>query len=90
MRILGSLESFIGVLHGLPGMLVPGLVILFVVMRGGGAVRVCGGLVEFRGANVGIFGHFFVLSSGSNLAQFYFLSSFIVHPRSGQSLRTAA
>lgn len=67
MRFLGGLESFVGVLHGLPGMFVPGLVILFVVMRGGSAVGVCGGLVKFRGANVGIFWHFIsVLSSGSD------------------------
>ena len=48
-------------------MLVPGLVILFVVMRGGSAVGVCGDLVKFRGANVRIFCHCFsVLSSGAN------------------------
>ena len=91
MRFLGSLESFVGVLHGLSGMLVPGLVILFVVMRGGSAVGVCGGLVKFRGSNVGIFCHCFsVLSSGANSARIHSLSCSIVHRRSGQSSRAAA
>lgn len=66
-------------------MLVPGLVILFVVMRGGSAVGVCGDLVKFRGANVRIFCHCFsVLSSGANLARIHYLSCSIVHRRRGE------
>ena len=47
MSFLGPLESFIGMFQGLLGMLVPGLVIFFPVVCGGGAVRVRGEFMEF-------------------------------------------
>jgi hypothetical protein len=42
-----GLVRFVGVLHGLAGMLVAGEVILFAVVCGGGAVSVRGHFVEF-------------------------------------------
>jgi hypothetical protein len=47
MGIFGPLHGFAGVLQRLSGMLVPGQVIFFSVVRGGSAVRVRGELVEF-------------------------------------------
>ena len=48
MSFLRALESLIGIFHCLLGMLVPGLMISFRVVRGGNAVRVCGKFVELR------------------------------------------
>ena len=44
-------------LHGLLGMLVPGLVIFFPVVRGGGAMRVRSKFVELRSSLVRIIWH---------------------------------
>jgi hypothetical protein len=43
--------------HRLLGMFVPGLMILFPVVRGGSAVRVCGKFVEFGGSLVRFIWH---------------------------------
>jgi hypothetical protein len=51
------MESFIGMFHGLPGMLLAGLVIFFSVMHGGSTVRVGGELVKFRSSLVRISWH---------------------------------
>jgi hypothetical protein len=40
------------VFHCLPGMLVPRLMILFIVMRGSDTMGVCGKIVEFRSSLV--------------------------------------
>jgi len=47
MSFLRPLESFIGMFQCLLGVLVSGQVIFFPVVRGGGAMRVCGVFVEF-------------------------------------------
>jgi hypothetical protein len=47
MSLLRPLESFVGMCHGLLGMLVSGLVFFFPVVHGGSTVRVCGEFVEF-------------------------------------------
>jgi hypothetical protein len=52
MRFLRPLERLLGMFHGLPGVFVPGLVIFFPVMRGGGAVRVRSEFVELRSSLV--------------------------------------
>jgi hypothetical protein len=52
MSFLRQLESFLRMLQRLPGMLVPRLVILFPVVRGGNAMRMGGKLVELRGSLV--------------------------------------
>jgi hypothetical protein len=44
-------------LHGLLGMLVPGLVIFFPVVRGGGTMRVRSKFVELRSSLVRIIWH---------------------------------
>ena len=46
MSFLRPLRSFIRIFQRLFGMLVPGLVIFFPVVRGGSTVRVCGEFVE--------------------------------------------
>jgi hypothetical protein len=55
MSVLRPLESFIGMLHCLFGMLVSGLVIFFPVVHGGSTVRVCGEFVEFGSFLVRVF-----------------------------------
>ena len=57
MSFLRSLVGLDGVLHGLPGMLVPRLVIFLLVMRCGDPMRVRGHLVEFRSSLMRIFRH---------------------------------
>jgi len=57
MSFLGPLESFIGMFQGLLGMLVPGLVIFFPVVCGGGTVRVRGEFVEFGSSLVRVIWH---------------------------------
>jgi len=49
---LGLPERVNGVLHGLLGMLVSGLVVVFIVTGGSGAMSVCGQFVEFGGLGV--------------------------------------
>ena len=46
MRFLRPLECFIGIFHGLPGVLVSGLMIFLPMVRRGGAVRVRGEFVK--------------------------------------------
>ena len=48
MGFLRQLRSLIRIFQRSFGMLVPGLVVFFPVMRGGSMVRVCGKLVVFR------------------------------------------
>jgi len=55
MSFLRPLESFIGMFHGLLGMLVPGLVIFFSVVRG--KVRMCAEFVELGGSLVRVTWH---------------------------------
>ena len=57
MRFLRPLECFIGIFHGLLGMLVPGLVIFFSMVRGRSTVRVCGEFVELRSSLVRVIRH---------------------------------
>ena len=57
MSFLRPLEGFIGMFHGLLGMLAPGLVIFFSVVRGGSTVRVCGEFVELGGSLVRVTWH---------------------------------
>jgi len=57
MRFLRPLERLLGMFHGLPGMLVPGLVIFFSMVRGGGTVRVCGEFVELGSSLVRVIWH---------------------------------
>ena len=52
MRILRPLKGFVGMFQSLPGVLVASLMIFFFVVNGGGAVRVCGELVELGGSLV--------------------------------------
>jgi hypothetical protein len=56
-RLQRGLMRFVGVLHGLPGMLVAGEVILFAVVCGGGTVGVRGHFVEFGGSLMRIVVH---------------------------------
>jgi hypothetical protein len=64
MSFLRPLESFIGMFQCLPGVLVSGLVIFFPVVRGGGAVCVCGVFVEFGSSLVRFIWHCFPILSG--------------------------
>ena len=57
MRFLRPLECFIGIFHGLLGMLVPGLVIFFPMVRGGSTVRVCGEFMELSSSLVRLIWH---------------------------------
>ena len=57
MRFLRPLECLIGIFHGLPGVLVPGLMIFFPMVRGGRTVRVCGEFVEFSSSLVRVIWH---------------------------------
>jgi hypothetical protein len=57
MSFLRRLKSLIGMFQRLFGMLVSGLVIFFAVVRGGGAVRVCGEFVEFGSSYVRLSWH---------------------------------
>ena len=57
MRFLRPLERLLGMLHGLPGLLVPGLVIFFSVMRGGSPVRVRCEFVELRSSLMRVIWH---------------------------------
>lgn len=57
VRVERSLMGLVGKLHGLPGMLVAGLVIFFSMMDSCGAVRVSSLFVKFRGALMGIVRH---------------------------------
>jgi hypothetical protein len=57
MRFLRPLERLLGMFHGLPGVFMPGLVVFFPVMRGGGAMRVRGEFVEFRSSLVRVIWH---------------------------------
>ena len=50
VRFLRLLKSICSVFHRLPGMLVAGLMIFFAMMHCGGAVGVCGLLVELGGS----------------------------------------
>ena len=52
MRLLRRLERLVGVFHGLFGMFVAGLMILFAVMDSGGTVSVSSLFVKFGGALV--------------------------------------
>jgi hypothetical protein len=45
-RLLRGFVSFGGMFHGLLGMFVASLVVTFIVMRGSGAVSVCGEIME--------------------------------------------
>jgi hypothetical protein len=47
-----KMESFDGMFHRLLGMLVSRLVVFFAVMDSGGAVRMCGQIVELRCSSV--------------------------------------
>jgi len=57
MRVERSLVRLVGILHGLPGMLVARLVVFFSVMNCGGPVGVGGLFVKFCGALMGIVRH---------------------------------
>ena len=57
MSFLRPLEGFIGMFHGLLGMLVPSLVIFFSVVCGGSTVRMCGEFVELGGSLVCVTWH---------------------------------
>ena len=52
MGFFRKVESFNGMFHRLPGMLVARLVVFFAVMDSGGAVRVCSQVVELRCSSV--------------------------------------
>ena len=56
------LVSLLRVLHGLPGQLVPAQVIAFLVMGGGGPVRMRSKFVEFSGSLMGIARHGSILT----------------------------
>ena len=64
MSFLRRLESFIGMFQCLLGVLVSGQVIFFPVVRGGGAVRVCGVFVEFGSSLVRFIWHCFPILGG--------------------------
>jgi hypothetical protein len=57
MRVEGGLMGLVCKLHGLPGMLVAGLVVFFPVMHCGSTVRVRSLFVKFCGALMGIVRH---------------------------------
>ena len=57
MSFLRQLESFVGMLQGLLGMLVPGLVIFLAVMRGSSAMSVGGEFMEFCSSLVRVIWH---------------------------------
>jgi hypothetical protein len=57
VSFLRPTERFGGMFHRLPGMLLPGLVIFLAVMRGSGAMRVCGEFVEFGSSLVRLTWH---------------------------------
>ena len=59
MSIFRPLHGFTCVLQRLSGMLVPGQVIFFSVVRGGSAVRVRGEFVEFSSSLVRVVWHMF-------------------------------
>jgi hypothetical protein len=61
MSLLRQLESLGGVFQCLPGMLLPGLVIFFSMMRRGSAVRVGGEFMEFGSSLVRIVRHWIFL-----------------------------
>jgi hypothetical protein len=63
MGFLRPLERLRGVFQSLLGMLVPGLVVFFSMMRGGSAVRVCRKFVELGGPLVRVRWHVVFLSS---------------------------
>lgn len=93
MSFLRPLESFIGMFQCLPGVLVSGLVIFFPVVRGGGAVCVCGVFVEFGSSLVRFIWHSFSHPRwpfSRNLQQFRFPSCSVVGVRcartSGETL----
>jgi hypothetical protein len=93
MSFLRPLESFIGMFQCLPGVLVSGLVIFFPVVRGGGAVCVCGVFVEFGSSLVRFIWHSFSHPRwpfSRNLQQFRFPSCSVVGIRcartSGETL----
>ena len=52
MSFLRRMESFLGILKRLPGMLLTRLMILFPMVNSGSAVRVRGEFVEFGGSLV--------------------------------------
>jgi hypothetical protein len=54
---LGRFERAGGVFHGLPGVLVAGLVIFFAVMRCGDAMSVRRHFMKFRCSDVRVSGH---------------------------------
>lgn len=57
MSFLRQLESLGGMFQRLPGMLLPGLMIFFSMMRRGSAVRVGGEFMEFSSSLVRIVWH---------------------------------
>ena len=57
MSILRELVSGIGMFQGLLGMLLSGLVVSFAMLRGRGAVRVCGLFMELCGSLVRVTWH---------------------------------
>ncbi len=57
MRFLRPLHCLIGIFHGLPRMLVSRLMIFFLMVRRGYAMRMGGELVEFGGSLVRFTGH---------------------------------
>ena len=75
MSFLRQLESFVGMFQCLLRVLMSGLVILFSVVRGGGAVRVCGVFVKFGSSLVRVVWHCFpILGCGSDLTYNRFFS----------------
>jgi len=52
VRFLRRLKRLIGIFHGLPGMLMAGLMVLLAVMNSGGTVSVGGLIVKFGSALV--------------------------------------
>jgi hypothetical protein len=57
MSVFRPLHSFTCMFQGLFGMLVSGLVILFLVVRGSSSVRVCGEFMEFGSSLVRVIWH---------------------------------
>jgi hypothetical protein len=57
MSVFRPLHGFTGMFQGLSGMLVPGQVIFFSVVRGSSPVRVCGEFVEFGSSLVRVVRH---------------------------------
>ena len=54
VRLQRHLVRLMGMLQGLSGMFVPGQVILFSMLLRGGAMSVCGKIVEFSSSSMGI------------------------------------